>query len=311
MSVAVSAVAERGAPAPADTAVLGTAVLGTALAALRQPVAVFDAGIGSYAIVQRLQQRFPWLDLIYFADRASFPYGGKPRALLAPLVRATVERLAAWGARAVVLASNAPSVMVLGELQGRLPVPVRGVFPPVREALAASRSGVVVVLGVASLAASPEIRAYMQREAAGRTVAVDNASAMVDLVENGAFLSDPEGTQRAVDGFMAEVLRRHPGVDVCTLSSTHLPWLQPFFERAAPGVRFLDPADAVVAALDGFVAPAHEGASGRHGQVLCVATESPAQPLSGLSAMLGRLGVSLTPVLVAPTSVGLPQGDNS
>lgn len=297
--MAVSAVAERGAPAAAEAQALGAA-----LAALRQPVAVFDAGIGSYAIVQRLQQRFPWLDLIYFADRASFPYGGKPRAVLAPLVRATVERLAVWGAGAVVLASNAPSVMVLGALQGQLPVPVR-------EALAASRSGVVVVLGVASLAASLEIQTYIQREAAGRAVAIDNASAMVELVESGAFLGDPQGTQRAVDGFMAEVLRRHPGVDVCTLSSTHLPWLQPFFERAAPGVRFLDPADAVVAALDGFVAPAHEGATGRRGQVLCVATESPAQPVSGLSAMLGRLGVPLTPVLVAPTSVDLPQGDNS
>ena len=303
----MSAVAERCAPTPADAAALATP-----LAGLQRPVAVFDAGIGSYAIVQRLQQCFAWLDLIYFADRASFPYGGKSREVLAPLIEATVARLGTWGASAVVLASNAPSVMVLEGLQAAgLPVPVRGVFPPVREALAASRSGVVVVMGVASLASSPQIQAYIRREADGRPVAVENASAMVELVENGSFLSQPQATQTAVDAFMAELLRRHPGADVCTLSSTHLPWLQPFFERAAPQVRFLDPADSVVAELEAFIGAAGQRAPGHVGQVLCVATESPDQPLSGLSDMLGRLGVALTPILVQPTVVGQPLGDKS
>ena len=50
----MSAVAERCAPTPADAAALATP-----LAGLQRPVAVFDAGIGSYEIVQRLQQRFP------------------------------------------------------------------------------------------------------------------------------------------------------------------------------------------------------------------------------------------------------------
>jgi glutamate racemase len=39
---------------------------------LKQPVAVFDAGIGSYAIARKIVDRFP-----YFADRSNFPYGGK------------------------------------------------------------------------------------------------------------------------------------------------------------------------------------------------------------------------------------------
>ncbi|WP_242495094.1 hypothetical protein [Salinicola tamaricis] len=44
--------------------------------ALNRPIAVFDAGIGSYAIVAEIQRRLPRQDVIYFA-RASFPYGSK------------------------------------------------------------------------------------------------------------------------------------------------------------------------------------------------------------------------------------------
>ncbi len=76
-------------------------------------------------------------------------------------------------------------------------------------------------------------------------------------------------------------------------------------------MRFLDPADSVVAELEAFIGAAGQRAPCHVGQVLCVATESPDQPLSGLSDMLGRLGVALTPILVQPTVVGQPLGDKS
>ncbi len=276
--------------------------LDRALAQLLDPVAVFDAGIGSYAVVQLLQRHYPHQDLIYFADRASFPYGAQRKDELARLITATVNRLAGWGARAVVLASNAPSVMVLEALQGRLALPVRGIYPPVKEALAATSSGVVAVLGVASLVSSPEIGAYIAAEAGDQPVRVVNASSMVDLVESGVFLSDPAATQAQVDTFMQQLLQRYPGLDVCTLSSTHLPWLAPFFQRAAPTVKFLDPAEATTRALSDFIHAAGYSA-GRQGRVVCVATESSSQPLSGLRSMLAALGISLEPHGVAPTRV--------
>jgi len=265
---------------------------------LRAPVGVFDAGIGSYAVARLIQQRYPWQDVIYLADRASFPYGGKTHAELGRVVGAAIARLADWGARAVVLASNAPSVMVLQELQAFSPVPVLGVYPPVWQALALSRSGEVALLGVASLVSSPQIAAYVQREAAGRAVRVVNASALVALVESGAFLSDAAGTQTQVHAFMQALLRQHPGVDVCTLSSTHLPWLRAFFEQAAPQVQFLDPAQSVVERLAALL-PQDRPADGRPGRLVCMATESPACPLAGLTETFARLGVALTPHLAA------------
>lgn len=259
---------------------------------LHKPIGVFDAGIGSYAIVQEIQRAHPAQDLLYLADRASFPYGSKTKDELAAAVLAAIEALAARGAAAVVLASNAPSVVVLDTLQDRLPLPVGGVYPPVREALRASRSGHVAVLGVQSLVSSAEIQAYIRREAAGARVETANASPLVEHVENGDFLARPAPTQAAVDRYMADLRRRWPDVDACTLSSTHLPWLRPYFERAAPGMHFIDPAQSVVEQL-------RPRFSQGQGRVVCLATESAAHPLSGLQAMLDTLGVRLKPELIS------------
>ncbi len=44
---------------------------------LKQPIAVFDAGIGSYAIARKIADRFPGQDVLYFADRANFPMAAR------------------------------------------------------------------------------------------------------------------------------------------------------------------------------------------------------------------------------------------
>lgn len=255
---------------------------------MSHPIGVFDAGIGSYAIVERVRVRFPDQDILYLADRASFPYGAKSAdALLESVARATAY-LHEQGCRAVILASNAPSIMVLERLRAVAPVPVIGVFPPVDEALQRSATKQVAVLGVQSMVASEMMRRYVGARA---NVLLVNASSMVDLVEDFSFLKNPSATQATVQRFVDDLLLQHPGVDVMTLSSTHLPWLRSFFERAAPGVAFLDPADSVLEQVAPYTAPGN-------GAIRCVATETAAFPLSEFSAALRGLNVPLSVELI-------------
>lgn len=251
---------------------------------LKQPIGIFDAGIGSYAIVERVRRAYPMQDIIYLADRASFPYGSKSREELLAAVNTTVDYLAQQGCAAIILASNAPSIMVLQSVCKTAPVPVAGIVPPIEEALRLSSSQKVAVLGVKSMIGSPEMaQCVAERASPGSEVLLINASPMVDLVENFMFLSDPARTQSEVSAFTRTLLDVHPEIDVMTLSSTHLPWLRPFFEQAAPAVAFLDPADSVLAAV-------REITSIGSGQTLCLATQTPDLPASALDEALKRLG---------------------
>lgn len=260
-------------------------------ATLHQPIGVFDAGIGSYAAVRLLQERFPEQDLIYLADRASFPYGGKDRQALLAVTAQAVRRLQGLGASAILMASNAPSVMVLDDLRRTAGVPLFGVLPPVTEALARSKSGHIGVLGVRSLVESPELGEYIAMASRGRGQASSfNASALVELVESGAFLSDPARTGAEVDAFLGAILAAQPEIDVFTLSSTHLPWLGDYFQRLFPGKTFVDPVRASVEAL----APMTTSGTGR---VVCAVTESPGNTVSAFQMMLAAMRIELEVVV--------------
>jgi glutamate racemase len=261
---------------------------------LRSPIAIFDAGIGSYAIVRAIHQRYPKQDVLYFADRRSFPYGDKTRKQLLEIMRASVELLKTLGAHAIVMASNAPSILVLDELSADDAVPLFGVFPPIREALLCSKTKQVAVLGVQSLVESPQLRDYVERQCqGGGQVFAFNASALVQLVETGAFVSEVDSTSAQVSAFVASILERNPSIDVMTLSSTHLPWLASYFRRLYPQLSFLDPAQAVVERLGPHVT---EG----EGRIVCLATESDRFTFSDFQVLLRRLGVD-APVVLLPS----------
>ena len=261
-------------------------------ATLHRPIGVFDAGIGSYAAVRRLQERLPNQDLIYLADRASFPYGGKTRQALLDATAQAVQCLQGLGASAILMASNAPSVTVLEDLRRTASVPLFGVVPPVAEALALSKSGQIGVLGVRSMVESAELGAYITAASRGRGQAFSfNASALVELVESGAFLADPARTTAQVDAFVRAILATQPEIDVFTLSSTHLPWLDAYFQRLFPGKAFVDPVRASVEAL----APLSTTGAGR---VVCAVTENPAHTVADFRLMLVAMGIELDVVVV-------------
>lgn len=260
---------------------------------LSEPIAVFDAGIGSYAIVDLIRRHQKQRDIVYFADRARFPYGHKSRDELLSILGGTIRFLLTYAPQAIVVASNAPSIVALDAIKETCPVPLHGVAPPLEEALSRSRTGRVGIMGVRSLVDSAELARFVRERAAfPEDVAPIDASAMVELVENGSFLSDPKRTLAAVMRFAEKIAARHPAIDVLTLSSTHLPWLLPFFQQARPDWLFLDPAQDVVAAL-----PAPESGSGR---TVALVTESADYDVASFRRMLDKLGICLPLTVVDP-----------
>lgn len=266
-----------------------------ALPRLVRPVAVFDAGIGSYAAVAAIQHLLPQQDILYFADRASFPYGDKSRPELLAILRRTLRYLDGFDPTAVLAASNAPSITVLDELTGIINPPVFGVRPPIAAALAVAGHKAVAVLGVRSMVESPELRLYADTQAGERKAQVHlvNASPLVELVESGAFLFAPDQTQAQVDAFLDALDGQHPDIAAFTLSSTHLPWLRAFIERARPERPLFDPLDDAIAAVAPHAVPGT-------GAVLALVTENERYSAAEFGLMLDRLGVSLPLHRVTP-----------
>lgn len=259
---------------------------------LVSPIAVFDAGIGSYAIVDLIRRRLPEQDILYFADRASFPYGRKSRDELLAVMGRTMRFLMSHNPSAIIVASNVPSITVMDDLKSMVSIPLFGVVPPLAQALAKTQTGKVGIMGVQSMIESPQLMQFVGKHADHpEVVALINASPMVDLVENGDFLFNPAATQRKVDDFLDAAFRSHPDIDVLTLSSTHLPWLLSYFENSRPSCWFLDPAETIVQTIGA-------GTQGS-GTTIAIATESAEYTVDAFRAMLAKLRIGMPVSLVS------------
>src|ERR1700721_1408753 len=107
-------------------------------------IGVFDSGIGGLTVLHALARRLPGADIVYLADQAMTPYGGRPGEEIVDLTRAGCVRLFEAGCGLVVLACNTAAAVALRRLQqtwlpdyrraaGR-PVNVLGLIVPTIEA---------------------------------------------------------------------------------------------------------------------------------------------------------------------------------
>ncbi len=111
-------------------------------------IGVFDSGLGGLTVLRALHRRLPCEDMIYFGDTARVPYGTKGENTVRAFARQDAGLLVAKGVKLVVVACNTASAFALDHLRESLPVPVLGVIQPgVAAALAATRGGVVGVIG--------------------------------------------------------------------------------------------------------------------------------------------------------------------
>jgi glutamate racemase len=257
------------------------------------PIVVFDGGIGSYAIVKLLQEKAPARDVVYIADRQSFPYGQKTSDQLYHSVKNVIDFAETYNPSAIIVASNAPSVILKDKLQGMSEVPIFGILPPVKEALDKSTSKHIAVLGVQSLASSEQGQAIVDEYSKeGNTVHLHNASPLIEnLVETGKFVTDEKQTQTDVSAFMTDLMSMVPKIDVCTLSSTHLPWLKPFFENTKKNCTFIDPAESVV---EDILKSLPQVDTNREGQVTGFVTDNPEYPIDDFRRLFEVIDPKLT-----------------
>ena len=198
-------------------------------------IAVFDSGLGSLSVVRAIRH-ISDCDMIYYADTASHPYGTKSVGVLRSIIFDTIAGLReTFAPDLVVVGSNTPTLL----LDGMEGPGVLGVRPPL---LAAARiSDRVTVLATKAVVESGAVRLYADSLGLHIRIREVDASPLVSMVESGAFLDRPDACRRAIQ----ESLREADGV--CTLSSTHLPFLRDMMEHIRPDITFLDPAHMVAA----------------------------------------------------------------
>ena len=208
-------------------------------------IVVFDSGFGSLSVIREIQKIFKG-ELIYFADQKNFPYGVKSKPELENIIKDTINLLEEkFSPDFIIMASNTPTLLLRRDLS-RISRKLAGIYPPLSDAVKISRTKNIAILGTRSIAQSKSVTEFIEKCDVPNDIVIHkiDCSSLVELVESGKFLTDKEYCKNIIKEVLEDVFLDNL-IDVATLSSTHLPFLEPFLRLIFKNVKFLDPAENV------------------------------------------------------------------
>ncbi|GMA14021.1 glutamate racemase [Deinococcus metallilatus] len=188
------------------------------------PLGVFDSGVGGLSVLAELRRSLPHEHFLYLADTAHVPIGARPDEEIRDLTARAVAALHARGAKGVVVACNTASAFSLTHLRERYPdMPIIGLVPAVKPAVAATRSGVVGVLATPGTLRGTLLRDVIRQWAdpAGVRVLTAVSAELVPLVEAGQ--ANGERTRAVLRETLTPLAEA--GADQLVLGCTHYPFL--------------------------------------------------------------------------------------
>lgn len=203
---------------------------------------IFDSGVGGLSVAREIRRTLPSEDLLYVADTAYCPYGGRPLREIVARSSAIGHYLLSRGAKAIVVACNSASGGALEELRARVDVPVIGMEPALKPAAVQSRNRRIGVMATAATLRAERFDRLRANHAGDVTVVSQACPGLVDLVEHGVVEGDE------VRNMLEEVLDplRRAGVDTIVLGCTHYPFLRNAIAgMLGPGVTLIDSGEAV------------------------------------------------------------------
>ena len=264
-----------------------------------RPIGVFDSGVGGLSVLRALQAELPHEHFVYFADTAHAPYGERGDAYVAERTLAVArELIGTHGIKALVVACNTATAAAVHLLRAQWPaLPVIGVEPALKPAVAASRTGHVAVLATRGTLASDKFRRLhdaLAGQARFRLVPCDGLADAIergDAIKTGALCA---GYMRAAGPFGLQA----DEVDTVVLGCTHYPFAQALLHAQAPAdVRFIDTGVPVALHTRRVLAT--------HGLLVDVPASAPGLTLRS-SADLAHLQAAAARWL-APSSASLPK----
>ena len=206
-------------------------------------IGVFDSGVGGLSILRCLQKTLPHHPLLYVADSAHAPYGERAEAHVLDRSMRITRHLVGAGARVIVIACNTATAVAAQHLREAWPnVPMVGVEPGIKPALAASLLGKIGVMATATTLSSAKFKRLLAEHRGNKSWHLQACTGLASAIESA--LEDSAELEHLIAQHCKPL--RDAGVDTVVLGCTHYPFAENLIRLAiGPQVKVIDTAEAV------------------------------------------------------------------
>ena len=247
----------------------------------KQPIGIFDSGLGGLTILKALRRQLPHEDFIYFGDTANVPYGSKSKQTVTRFSAAIAKFLETQHVKLIIVACNTASALALNELRRQCHTPVLGVIEPGAQAAAlATRNNRIAILGTEATVRSNAYEKAVRKKIPGARIIQQPCALFVPLVEEN--WSHTAAACQIAQIYLAPVKRFR--ADTVVLGCTHYPILKPVLAKLlGKEVRLIDPAQTTALAVETFLKDTKETVG--KGKLTVYASDDPAR----FKRLAGRL----------------------
>lgn len=204
----------------------------------RQPIGIFDSGIGGLTVAKAILKALPHEDTIYFGDTAHLPYGDKSKDTVARYSKDIVDFLLERQCKAIVIACNTASAMAFDELRQYVPssVPIVNVIDPMVSYVTSHGFTSVGVIATKSTVSS-DIYAKKIRSSSDVTVKSLATPLLVPMIEEGFHNGDI--SRMIIENYLSDPILQD--IDGLVLGCTHYPLIHSEIDEYYNGkVKVLD-----------------------------------------------------------------------
>ena len=186
----------------------------------RQPIGVFDSGVGGISVLRECVKIMPNEDFIYYGDSKNAPYGTKPTEVVRELTIAQVKRFLEIPIKGCVIACNSA-----------------GIEPALKPASLYKRDPRVLVLATPMTIKEEKFKNLLAKYEDKATIYGLPCPGLMEYVEEGKYDTSE------VSNFLEELLAPYRGgvIDAVVLGCTHYPFVKDKISQVlGPGVRVFD-----------------------------------------------------------------------
>lgn len=220
------------------------------------PIGVFDSGIGGLSVLRALRAELPHERFVYLADSAHAPYGERGDAYVGARTHAITQYLRdRHHIKALVVACNTATAAAIHEVRSsHADLPLVGLEPAIKPALAATRTGRVGVIGTRGTLTSAKFARLLASLDGQARFVVQPCDGLAHAIERSVALPPgPAGTVTETGALCERYVRAMgafgtaPGqIDTLVLGCTHYIFVADELRAlVGPEVRFIETGEPV------------------------------------------------------------------
>ena len=208
----------------------------------KQPIGIFDSGIGGSSIWKEVIKLVPNEDTIYLADSKNAPYGEKSPDEVISLCIKNTEILISKGCKLIIVACNTATTNAIDYLRKNYSIPFIGIEPAIKPAALYSKTGAIGILATKGTLTSKLFEKTTNEYTKNITTIEQDGEGLVPLIEDGK-LNSPE-LNELLNTYLKPMLKFN--IDHLVLGCTHYPYLIPQIKKiVGEDVVIIDSGEAV------------------------------------------------------------------